>query len=137
MHRRGFFLRRDFTLPERAQVLVVDPSKIITRLLKDMMPLGGFPGQVDAAHRAAEALEQAKKKEYDLILLSGRLLGGDGLLEALATIPYGGVTLLHGGLSEEEAADVMMQAHVDGFVLKLRGILPFMEAMGWAQDKSA
>ncbi len=131
----GFFLRRDFLFPQKPRVLVVD-DKAITFLLKRELE-GAFGEEVDEAHHVAEVLARAKKKEYDLILSFSRILPGGvrALMEGLASIPYGGVALLHTALPRENAAPLMMQTNMDGFILKPCGLPHFMKAMGWAQDR--
>ncbi len=130
-----FFLRRDFLFPQKPKVLAVD-HKAITFFLKRELE-GAFGEEVDEAHHAAEVLERAKSKAYDLILSFSRILPGGvrALMEGLATIPYGGVALLHTALPHENAAHLMMQTDMDGFILKGDGLPQFMKAMGWAQGK--
>ncbi len=131
---KGFFLRRDFILPPHPKVLAVDTT-LMTTLLKKVLekPLGK---EVDRAHHVDEALEHVKKKEYNLILSASRIFWGDveRLMDALSKIPYRGVTLLYTGLFREEAADVMKETHMDGFILKGYGLPHFMKAMGWEED---
>ena len=58
------------------RVLVVDDEKLIVKGIRFSLEQDGM--EVDCAFDGAEALEYAKKKEYDIVLLDVMLLGENG-----------------------------------------------------------
>ena len=65
------------------KALVVDDEKLIVKGIKFSLEQDGY--EVDAAYDGEEALEFAKKKEYDIVLLDVMLpnLDGFGVLQAI------------------------------------------------------
>lgn len=59
-----------------ARVLVVDDEKLIVKGIRFSLEQDGM--EVDCAYDGNEAIEKAKKKEYDVVLLDVMLPGHDG-----------------------------------------------------------
>ena len=60
-----------------ARVLVVDDEKLIVKGIRFSLEQDGF--EVDCAYDGEEAIELAKKTEYDIVLLDVMLPKHDGL----------------------------------------------------------
>ena len=61
---------------EMAKVLVVDDEKLIVKGIRFSLEQEGM--EVDCAYDGIEAIEKAKAKEYDVVLLDVMLPGHDG-----------------------------------------------------------
>ena len=59
-----------------ARVLVVDDEKLIVKGIRFSLEQDGY--EVDCAYDGDEALERAKEREYDVVLLDVMLPGHDG-----------------------------------------------------------
>ena len=61
---------------EMARVLVVDDEKLIVKGIRFSLEQDGY--EVDCAYDGDEAIERAKEREYDVVLLDVMLPGHDG-----------------------------------------------------------
>ena len=59
-----------------ARVLVVDDEKLIVKGIRFSLEQDGY--EVDCAYDGDEAIERAKEREYDVVLLDVMLPGHDG-----------------------------------------------------------
>ena len=59
-----------------ARVLVVDDEKLIVKGIRFSLEQDGY--EVDCAYDGDEAIEKAKEREYDVVLLDVMLPGHDG-----------------------------------------------------------
>ena len=84
-------------------ILVVDDQWVMRELIRDILRLDGH--EVSLAGSAHDALMQARATDFDLVILDGRLPGGDGW-EVLRTLrgecPDRPVIMVTGFAPEEE-----------------------------------
>ena len=105
------------------KVLVVDDERLIVKGIKFSLVQDDM--EVDCAYDGEEALEMAKKTEYDIVLLDVMLPGHDGFevcqaIRAVIRKLYGArvarsVTIQYGGsMNAKNAAELLAQPDVDG-----------------------
>ena len=105
------------------RVLVVDDEKLIVKGIRFSLEQDGM--EVDCAYDGEEAVQMAREKEYDMVLLDVMLPKRDGFevcqaIRAVIRKLYGAhvarsVTIQYGGsMNAKNAAELLAQPDVDG-----------------------
>ena len=106
-----------------AKVLVVDDEKLIVKGIRFSLEQDGM--EVDCAYDGEEAVQMAREKEYDMVLLDVMLPKRDGFevcqaIRAVIRKLYGArvarsVTIQYGGsMNAKNAHELLAQPDVDG-----------------------
>lgn len=110
---------------ETLQLLLVDANPSYLELTRKMLRFHDAGYEVDFASRAAECLQKASEKAYDLVILANNLPGIDGLA-LLETLRGRGITQPVVLMLEEGQEDLALRALDAGaldYVVKTRGYL--------------
>ena len=105
------------------RVLVVDDEKLIVKGIRFSLEQDGM--EVDCAYDGEEAVQMAREKEYDMVLLDVMLPKRDGFevcqaIRAVIRKLYGAhvarsVTIQYGGsMNAKNAAELLAQPDIDG-----------------------
>ena len=127
------------------RVLVVDDEKLIVKGIRFSLEQDGM--EVDCAYDGEEAVELAKKTEYDIVLLDVMLPKLDGYevcqaIRAVIRKLYGArvarsVTIQYGGsMNPKNAAELLAQPDVDGGLIGGASLKPeqFVEIINAANQ---
>jgi DNA-binding response OmpR family regulator len=102
----------------KKNILVIDDDKSILRTFTRILQKSGY--QIDVAETGKEALEKAKKKDYDLALIDIRLPDMDGtdLLVKLKPSMKDGIKIMITGFPSLETGVKALDEGADAYLVK-------------------